>query len=88
MILYFVLAGLALILALAVLKPKLFATVKESIAGAWFMGVTGMVSGLYEYFRADDSWHELVDPSILPWFLLGIGIFGVVLRNINVGSDR
>ncbi len=88
MLIYVVLAGLAAIAVLAVVRPKLFAKVKETIAGSWFVGMTGLVSGLYEYFSADSSWHNLVNPAVLPWFLLALGVFGVFLRNVNVGADR
>ena len=68
MLIYVVLAGLAAIAVLAVVRPKVFSKVKESIAGAWLVGLSGLGTGLYEYVSRDDTWHDLVDPAMLPWF--------------------
>lgn len=88
MLVYIILAGLSAIAVLSVARPSWFAKIKETMAGAYFVGSAGFVTALYEYFSSDPTWQDLVPPEQLPYLLVGLGLFGVYLRTVNIEREE
>lgn len=88
MLIYIILAGLSAIAVLSVMKPKLFAKVKETLAGSYFVGSAGLIAGIYEYLSVDKTWQDLVPAEQLPFLMVGLGLFGVYLRTVNIEREE
>lgn len=83
MLWFIILAGMAAILVAAWFKPTLFRNFIETYVKDAWVGFVGIALAMVEYFRVDPTWQQLVPPEYVPWFLVGVAVLSIFIRQIN-----
>jgi len=78
-----ILGGMAAIWAVAYFKPEWFDRIWESTFKDMWVGFVGIFLAVINYLNVDPTWQQLVPSEYVPWALVGMAVFGIVLSQIN-----
>lgn len=80
------LGGLALILGVSYFRPDLVKHVWETTLKDIWILVVGILLEVHQWLTTYPEWQGVVDPKWLPWTFMGMGILGILIRRINIGT--